>query len=127
MTARELGRRAALLKLAVDGATTANFGASAPAPAPQPTSPLPAQPRPPAPSPAPGAAPPAQRQGLGGMLGGMMNPQGLAQIIGNPALQGITRPILSMGGVPLLAGGSDMLFHGGRNMKTLMQGKPQMG
>lgn len=135
MNARELGRRAALLKLANDAATT--FGAST---STQPAAPGQAWAGPratpqvapqPAPRPAQVANPPAPRPpgpgGLAGAFQGLKTPQGLAQIIGNPALQGLAKPALGIGGLPLLAGGSDLLLHGGQNMQSILRGKPQMG
>ena len=58
------------------------------------------------------------------MLGGMATPQGLGGILANPALKNIVNPALQMGGFPLLAAGSNMLLHGGRDMGNLMQGAP---
>jgi hypothetical protein len=139
MNARELGRQAALLKLAHDGATT--FGATtaptqpaAPAPAPAGAVPrAPSQvPQQPAARPAPIAGAPVGPRppgpgGLAGAFQGLRTPQGLAQIISNPALQGLAKPALGIGGLPLLAGGSDLLLHGGQNMQSILRGKPQMG
>ena len=63
--------------------------------------------------------------GISGMLGGLagqLTPQTLASILGNPALQSITKPLMGIGGLPLLTAGADMALHGGSNMKTLMRG-----
>jgi hypothetical protein len=55
------------------------------------------------------------------MLGGMMTPQNIGQMLGGP-LRPITEQALGMGGLPLLAAGSNMLLGGGRDIGNILKG-----
>jgi hypothetical protein len=120
-------------------ATATSFGAkpignAAPGPAVPKVAPAPAATRvaatPSAAQARPGAAqaqPAAAGGGIGGMLGGALSglgtPQGLASIIGNPALKSIVEPMMQVGGLPLLAGGTNLALHGGADIQNIMKGR----
>jgi hypothetical protein len=55
------------------------------------------------------------------MLGGLMNPQMLGQLMAGP-LKGPAEQFLGMGGFPLLAGGSNALLRGGQDIGNIMKG-----
>jgi hypothetical protein len=57
---------------------------------------------------------------IGSLFGNMGTPQGLGQLIGQA--KGITEPMLQMGGMPLLAAGSNALLGGGKQFGSIMQG-----
>ncbi|HEX4589084.1 MAG TPA: hypothetical protein VH120_04100 [Gemmataceae bacterium] len=59
---------------------------------------------------------------LGGMIGNPMTPQGLGQILGNPALGGIVKPMLGAVGMPGLMGLSNLALGGGRDIGNIMKG-----
>jgi hypothetical protein len=142
-TARELGRRAALLYIKraeappvptapvvkptltapASGTSTAggmhtvnNFGTVKPTPGtPAPTAPAPVKPAPVAPAAAPGGG-----GFLSSLLGNIATPQNLGQVLG--ALKPIAEPVLGVGGLPLLAAGSNALLHGGEGVKSIFRG-----
>ena len=149
MDPREMGRRAALMhmKLAAAPATTGTSsgapvggapsattaGAKPPAataPAPAPVSAPAARPgavsTPPAPAPAAptgagGAAGAGSfAGGLGALAGGLSTPQGLGQMLGQ--FSQFTKPMLDIGGFPLLAAGSNLALGGGRELGNLTRG-----
>jgi hypothetical protein len=59
---------------------------------------------------------------LGGMLGNPFTPQGLGQIISNPALAGIVKPMLGAVGMPGLMGISNLALGGGKDMGNILKG-----
>lgn len=66
---------------------------------------------------------PAQQPGMfQGLLQGLKSPQGLATLIGNPLMQQVSKPLLSMGGAPALFGLTDLVRHGAHNIGTLTGG-----
>jgi hypothetical protein len=58
-------------------------------------------------------------------LSGVKQPEQLGALLGNPLLQPLTKPLLSVGGAPALFGITDLVRHGAHNFKTLTQGPIQ--